>query len=259
MKRLVPFEKFEASGNDFIIFDFFEFDLFDLTDTQLIKQLCDRHFGIGADGVIALKNDSELDFSMKYFNSDGNPSSFCGNGSRASVLFMAMKQSKLEFGFNAMDGKHLGKCNGQSISVKMKDIDGYSETPHGMLIDTGSPHLMIEVDDPWNFEIVSEGRRLRNLFGAQGVNVNFVKNSGQNIRIATYERGVEWETLACGTGITASAYYFASKNKLSGHQLFKIEAKGGVLELSLNIHDQTADSIWLSGHARKVFSGFIEI
>jgi diaminopimelate epimerase len=258
MKRLIPFEKFEASGNDFIIFDFFEFESIDLEDSELIKRLCHRHFGIGADGLIALSKDSELDFTMKYFNSDGKPSSFCGNGSRASLLYMSFKHLKSEFGFRAQDGLHKGKVSGNYISVQMKDISGIENTDFGPYIDSGSPHLMIETEDPWSYDVNTEGMRLRNLFGSEGVNVNFVSCSANKIRIATYERGVEWETLACGTGVTASAFYYACKNQINGLQEFEIEAKGGDLYVQLNYNNLTANNIWLSGKANKVFSGFLE-
>ena len=259
MKRLIPFEKYEATGNDFIIFDFFEFELFDLSDKDFIKSLCDRHFGIGADGLIALKKEEGLDFRMKYFNSDGRISSFCGNGSRASVKYMATKQSKKEFCFVAEDGLHLGRIKNDLVSVKMKDISSFQTTSYGKVIDSGSPHLIIEVANLVDFPVVEEGRKLRLLFGEDGVNVNFISKNDRGIQIATYERGVEWETLACGTGVTAAAYYFCLLDQLNGRHHVNIEAKGGPLNVSLNINEQTATDIWLNGGARKVFSGFYEL
>jgi diaminopimelate epimerase len=259
MKRLVPFEKYEATGNDFIIFDFMDFELFDLNNRELIKLLCDRHFGIGADGLIALKREVDSDFRMKYFNSDGRLSSFCGNGSRASVKFMASKHSQTTFGFMAEDGAHYGRIQDNLISVKMKDINSIENTPHGKLIDSGSPHLIVEVEDPWNYPVNEEGKRLRNLFGDEGVNVNFISRQNGGIKIATYERGVEWETLACGTGVTAAAYFICIVNRFNGLNQIRVEAKGGTLGVSLDLNDTDATDIWLSGDAKKVFSGFYEM
>jgi diaminopimelate epimerase len=258
MKRLIPFEKYEATGNDFIILDFFEFTLFDLADTDFIKLLCDRHFGIGADGLIALQYENGFDFRMNYFNSDGRKSTFCGNGSRASIQYMASKHKKSDFSFIAQDGPHYGKVNDGLVSVKMKNIDSYQETPNGILIDSGSPHLIVEVKKPWEYPINEEGRRLRNLFGPDGVNVNFIEKSAKGLTIATYERGVEWETLACGTGVTAAAYYKCLSDKQSGSLFIEVDSKGGALHVNLNIHDKSATEIWLTGRARKVFSGFYE-
>jgi diaminopimelate epimerase len=258
MKRLIPFEKYEATGNDFIILDFFEFELFDLNNTDFIKSLCDRHFGIGADGLIALQKETDFDFRMKYFNSDGRKSSFCGNGSRASMQYMASKHSMKEFSFVAEDGPHKGSIQNDLVSVKMKDIISFQTTPYGKLIDSGSPHLIIEVENPWEYPVIEEGRRLRNLFGEDGVNVNFIHNSNSELKIATYERGVEWETLACGTGVTAAAYYKCLSDKLTGNLQVYVEAKGGALTVSLKLIDQTASDIWLTGKAKKVFSGFWE-
>lgn len=258
MKRLIPFEKYEASGNDFIIFDFFDFELFDLENKEFIRLLCDRHFGIGADGLIALQRHKELDFRMRYFNSDGRISSFCGNGSRASIQYMATKHSAMEFSFSAEDGYHKGRIHNDLVSVKMKDILTFDATPSGNFIDSGSPHLIVEVNDPWNYPVVDEGKRIRQLFGDEGVNVNFVSLEGPGLKIATYERGVEWETLACGTGVTAAAYHKCIKGELSGNQHITVEAKGGTLSVALDLKDQEATNIWLTGHARKVFSGFYD-
>lgn len=259
MKRLIPFEKYEATGNDFVILDFFEFELMDLNDSVLIKTLCDRHFGIGADGLIALVKEDGMDFRMKYFNSDGRKSSFCGNGSRASIKYMASKQSKSEFGFMAEDGRHVGRLMNGLVSVKMKDIDSPESTSHGTLIQSGSPHLIIYVQNLEEIPVVEEGRRLRNLFGKDGVNVNFISKSHDGLQIATYERGVEWETLACGTGVTAAAYYHCLRNHLNGHHKIQVNAKGGDLTVELTIDGQKAHDIWLTGTARKVFSGFYEL
>ncbi len=259
MKRLLPFVKYVATGNDFVIFDFFEFNLFDLNDSALIRKICDRHFGVGADGLIALQNEDGFDFRMRYFNSDGRISSFCGNGSRASVKYMGSKQFKSEFSFTAEDGPHLGKIKDDQVSVKMKDIDDYQKTEHGNLIDTGSPHLIIPVSDPWDFDVITVGRNYRKQFDPEGVNVNFISMNQNGLRIATYERGVESETLACGTGVTAAAYFKCVSDHLSGRQSVAVEAKGGNLQVSFTLHEKTATDVWLEGQAYQTFAGFYEI
>lgn len=258
MKRLMPFEKYEATGNDFVILDCFEIDFIELQKPGFIKLLCDRHFGIGADGLIVLVSEEGYDFRMKYYNSDGQKSSFCGNGSRAALKYMATKHFLSEFSFVAEDGIHLGKLEGPDISVKMKDISESKKCEQGILIDSGSPHLIIEVKDPWNYPVLEEGKRIRKLFGQEGINVNFISFSNQKLRIATYERGVENETLACGTGVTAAAYYLCIVQNLLSHQNISVEAKGGKLKVELELSGNRAANIWLTGPAHKVFSGFYD-
>ncbi len=256
MKRKIPFEKYEATGNDFIILDFFEFEWLDLKDVELIKKMCDRHFGIGADGLIAVCPESGIDFYMKYFNSDGNPSSFCGNGSRASIKYMESKQGNNTFSFKAFDGLHEGRVYEGGIAVKMIDIDSSQITKYGSLIQSGSPHLIVEAQNPWELPINEKGKELRNHFNPNGVNVNFIEILGDVLKIATYERGVEAETLACGTGVTAAAYYAAIQAHAHGKFSQKVLSKGGALEVEMHIEDQQASHIWLSGPANHVFSGF---
>jgi diaminopimelate epimerase len=259
MKRILPFDKYEATGNDFIILDFFEFENIDLENKELIRKLCDRHFGIGADGLIALQRENNFDFRMRYFNSDGNLSSFCGNGSRASLKYMATKHPQQVFSFIAEDGNHEGKLISDLVSVKMKNISNYQKHNLGIIVDSGSPHLIIQVNDPWDYPVISEGRQLRDQFGIEGINVNFVSFTNDKIRIATYERGVESETLACGTGVTAAAYYKSIIDDRDGLFDFDVEAKGGLLNVSLDKTDRSATNIWLSGQANRVFSGFYDL
>ena len=172
---------------------------------------------------------------------------------------MASIHSKPELSFIAEDGYHMGRIENDLVSVKMKDIDSFQSTPYGKLIDSGSPHLIIEVENPWEHAVIEEGRRLRHLFGEEGVNVNFISKTNSGLKIATYERGVEWETLACGTGVTASAYYSCLTDQLNGNQQISVEAKGGSLTVKLNMIDQAAQDVWLTGPARKVFSGFYDM
>lgn len=256
MKRMIPFEKYEAAGNDFVLFDFFSCEWFDSNDLNFIRALCNRHFGVGADGLLILKPSASYDFEMLYFNSDGNPSSFCGNGSRASVHYMANKQNKPELSFTAADGPHYGSVKTELVSVQMKDIDHMDCLEYGCLIDSGSPHIIVEVPNPFEYDINGEGRKIRNLFAPDGVNVNFLNIQDNPNRIATYERGVEAETLACGTGVTASVYYANRKENVQGYRERKIVAKGGTLFVKMHLTGESATDIWLTGPARKVFSGF---
>lgn len=256
MERLIPFEKYEATGNDFVLFDFFECEWFDINDHGFIYNICKRHFGVGADGLLIVKPHNAFDFEMIYFNSDGNRSSFCGNGSRAAVLYMANKQKKSELSFVAMDGPHLGHLHNGEVSVQMKDILSLVNHESGTIIESGSPHLIREIDDPFDFDVHTEGRKIRKKFDPDGINVNFINIEKEYLNIATYERGVEAETLACGTGVTAAAYYANRKRNAQGLKMLKINAKGGILHVKMCLSGERATDIWLSGPTRKVFSGF---
>lgn len=261
--NILPFEKYEGAGNDFIIVDFFEHGEFiDLEDQQFIEKLCDRRFGIGADGLMALCRNEPYDFEMKYLNSDGRFSTFCGNGSRCISLYASRKWNKQQFKFVAADGEHESIIlQNNQVKVRMKDINLWSQTECGILIDSGSPHLIHYVDNAFKHNVKSEGRKIRNEYSKEGANVNFVQLIDTNkIRIATYERGVEDETLACGTGITAAAYFHAIKNKLTGIQSIDVDSKGGNLQVELRIEENSscAHEIYLTGPARHVYSGFYE-
>ncbi len=259
MKRLIPFEKYEATGNDFIIFDFFDFQWFDLKDSNTIQKMCDRHFGIGADGLIALERDPSSDFFMRYFNSDGRMSSFCGNGSRASLLYMYHKHNLDTFGFNAFDGAHKGLIRNGEISVMMNSISNFLPCNEHAFVHSGSPHLLVHVTDPFSMDVKNEGSILRNTMGPEGVNVNFYHDEGSLIHLSTFERGVENETLSCGTGITATAYYVNVVKNSHGRISQRVKVKGGELKVDMDLKDSEATNIWLNGPARRVFSGFIEL
>ncbi|NOT37927.1 MAG: diaminopimelate epimerase [Saprospiraceae bacterium] len=257
--KIVPFEKYEGAGNDFIILDFFDHgELIDLNDQELIEKMCNRRYGIGADGLIALCRNNEYDFQMKYLNADGLFSTFCGNGSRCITMYAHRKWNRDSFRFLAADGQHESRVlNSETVKVKMKDINAFEVTNCGVFVDSGSPHLIHFVTDSFTYDVNKEGRKLRNEFSKEGANVNFIDSiSTEEINIATYERGVENETLACGTGIAAAAYYSAIFNKLSGQQTIKVNAKGGALEVQMTIDGSRATDIWLTGPAKRVYSGF---
>ncbi len=201
--------KYQGAGNDFLLADVR--DGRPGPDAEAVKSLCDRHYGIGADGVILLGNSSGYDFSMEFFNPDGSGGMMCGNGGRCVVAFADDLGIK-SFRFIAPDGPHEGEILSREGKVKtvrlgMKDVAGYERIAGGVFMDTGTRHLVIPVSGIEETDVFNEGRKLRYdpLFAPLGTNVNFIEWKGDALNVRTYEKGVEGETLACGTGIVASA------------------------------------------------------
>lgn len=257
--NLLPFEKYQATGNDFIILDCMEANLINYHDTSLIQKMCDRRFGIGADGLLALLPIDDYDFKMLYYNSDGNPSTFCGNGSRCAVSYILDKIQKHSVRFKASDGPHKAIRKNGLISVHMKDIQNYKETDQGFFVQTGSPHLIVEEENIEQLNVAVVGRKIREEFSEEGANVNFIKYNNDVINIRTYERGVEDETLSCGTGITAAAYYVAIKEKKEGFPEFLVKSRGGNLTVNMKLTKSIATEVHLIGPAVRVYSGFYEL
>jgi diaminopimelate epimerase len=254
----LKFYKYQGTGNDFVMIDDRENRLH--LSTQQIQHLCDRRFGIGADGVILIRNHEAVDFEMVYYNSDGSQS-FCGNGSRCALAFAeSLGIYKSEASFIAIDGEHVGKSQNNLFYTKMGDVaevevgDGY------MYIHTGSPHYVIWKDDLSDFNLVEEAKTIRynNRFKAEGTNVNFVKELTDGVQVRTYERGVEDETLSCGTGVTAVTLAQAVKHNLKDSEL-KIKVEGGELKVSFEREGNQFKNIWLIGPAEFVFEGKIEL
>lgn len=257
------FYKYEGTGNDFIFIDNRE-NKFPKNDTQLIEKLCDRRFGIGADGLILLENDSQTDFRMVYYNSDGNQSSMCGNGGRCIVAF-AKKLDIIsnETTFIATDGLHDATIFDDGIiSLQMKNVDEVKIEKDYTFLNTGSPHHVMLVDDLDTYNVKENGAQIRysDLYGKSGSNVNFVSQiSDSHFRLRTYERGVEDETYSCGTGATAAAIAMNAIGKTNSHNI-KLDVEGGKLEVSF---DKIADdfkyiNVFLKGPATFVFKGEIE-
>ncbi len=254
----LEFYKYQGTGNDFVMVD--NRDLFfPKQDVKLIAYLCDRRFGIGADGLILLEDDPEHDFKMVYFNSDGNPSTMCGNGGRCLVAFanflgvIANKAS-----FNAVDGTHTATIQDEVVSLQMNDVLEVIEKPNSFFLDTGSPHHVQEVENLKALNVNKEGAKLRyGLYGATGSNINFVEQQSANsFSVRTYERGVEDETLSCGTGVTAVAIAMHNSGKTKSNEVV-IHAEGG----DLNVHfdnDGGYKKVYLVGAAKLVFKGEIE-
>ena len=201
------FNKYLGTGYDFVLFDNRE-GQFPKDNTALVNFLCDRRFGIGADGLILLENSAEFDFHMVYYNSDGKTSTMCGNGGRCIVAFakyLGMITTATEF--SAVDGTHNATIDGDMVSLGMIAVDTIRQTDKYQFLDTGSPHHVQLVQDLDTLNVAQEGAKIRfGIYGASGSNVNFVsKKNDTHFHVRTYERGVEGETLSCGTGVTAVA------------------------------------------------------
>jgi diaminopimelate epimerase len=259
---LLNFSKYQGTGNDFVIIDNRQNEV-QLTNEQ-IKLLCDRKFGIGADGLMLLQTAQGYDFEMKYFNADGNEGSMCGNGGRCLVQFASdhgIKQT--EYLFIAIDGEHEAKFgNKKWVELKMKDVHEVQIRKHGdFVLNTGSPHFVTPVQDVLSTNVVKSGKEIRynKEFEAVGINVNFVQPiDDDSIMVRTYERGVEDETLSCGTGVTACALVFAHNEK--GFNRKNVKTLGGYLAVEFDkINDHTFNNIWLCGPATFVFNGSIEL
>ncbi|MGN6249412.1 MAG: diaminopimelate epimerase [Ginsengibacter sp.] len=258
----IKFYKYQGAGNDFILIDNREKISHEFT-VQHIKKMCDRHFGIGADGLMLLNNKEGFDFEMIYFNADGNEGSMCGNGGRCIVQFASnMGIKKNEYKFSATDGVHEAKIDlNKEVSLKMNDVTDVDFSMDHFVLDTGSPHYVKFVGDVQDLNVVSDGSKIRNSreFSEKGINVNFVQTlDDDHIFVRTYERGVEDETLSCGTGVTASALMAAHND--NGFNHVEVRTKGGHLSVEFDkISDSEFRNIWLSGPATFVFSGEYEI
>lgn len=261
MKMKIEFYKYHGTGNDFVMIDNRN-NTFQKSK-NIIEQLCDRRFGIGADGLILLENDIDTDFRMVYYNSDGNQSSMCGNGGRCLVAF-AKKLQLIEntTTFIATDGLHHATIDeNQLVSLQMKDVATIKIAENYMFLDSGSPHHITMVDDLKALNIKDLGAKIRysELYGAEGSNVNFVHQIAENkFAIRTYERGVEDETLSCGTGATAVAIAMNANKKTNANSI-TIQVEGGTLEVSFIENNGKYSSVFLKGPATFVFKGTIEI
>ena len=255
---IIEFYKYQGTGNDFIMIDDRK-NAFNINDYNLIAALCKRRMGIGADGLILLRNHTKYDFEMIYFNSDGHQSSMCGNGGRCIIAFAQLLEIiKNKTTFLAIDGKHKGQLLGDTIALQMQDVSEIVGEGDGLVLDTGSPHYIKMVDDLKNINIEKEGREIRNSkpFKKDGINVNFVQDS-TDLQVRTYERGVEAETLSCGTGVVATAIAMHYANCIE-EDLINIKTEGGDLSVSFEEFNGTYRNIWLSGEASMVYAGEFE-
>lgn len=256
----VSFYKYQGTGNDFIIFDNRAL-FFPKSNNVLISNLCNRHFGIGADGLILLEKDENSDFKMIYFNADGHESTMCGNGGRCIVAFAEKLQLfKKTTKFSAIDGIHYAEVNDGIVSLQMIDVNEIEVSENSVFINTGSPHHVEIVNNLDNFQVVNEGRKIiKTSYQNESCNINFVEQlNNDTFKVRTYERGVEDETLACGTGVTAVAIAMHYKN-ISSNNHMKLVVPGGNLEIKFNEHNGNYTHIILSGPATFVFEGKIAI
>lgn len=275
----IIFHKYHGAGNDFIMVDN-RTQLLPRHSPELYAQWCHRRFGIGADGVILLQNHAEYDFEMVYYNADGCEGSMCGNGGRCIAAFakqLEIVQEKMFFW--AADGLHAALLNDRPtmVSIQMKDVVAIQQySKNDWILNTGSPHYVRFVNHLAQIDVLTEGRLVRNApnFSKEGINVNFVEiNNPFHLKVATYERGVEDETYACGTGVVAcciAAYCHVqssirpkSDNEATTHQ-YEVETKGGPLSVSFkhskpDNHTLLFSDIWLTGGATHVFSGQIDL
>jgi diaminopimelate epimerase len=258
----LDFFKYQGAGNDFIIVDNRTIKV-KRDDHKTIKLLCDRRFGIGADGLMLLQNSSAYDFEMVYYNSDGFEASMCGNGGRCIVAF-AHKLQLIDSTtrFIAADGPHEAiVLSSNCIRLKMTDVSDINKIDDLYFINTGVPHIVKFVENIDDIDVFNEGRKIRydKAFAPSGTNVNFVERKTEINLIRTYERGVENETLACGTGITASAIAVAHLTN-SNKSVVNCKARGGSLQVSFDsITNNSVKNIWLEGPADFVFFGKVEI
>ena len=256
----MTFYKYHGTGNDFILFDNRDGKL-SFTMEQ-VAALCDRHFGIGADGLMLLEHAPGHDFRMVYYNSDGRESTMCGNGGRCMTAFAkSLGLITYKAKFLAIDGEHIALINDDGlISLQMNDVKGMDIQNGYAILNTGSPHQVIWVKNVKNIDVYYEGQRIRNelRFMPDGINVNFVQFDGAKLIVRTYERGVEDETLSCGTGVTAAA--IAATFYDTGMFKTAIETPGGLLEVSFNKPTpESATDVVLTGPAMFVFKGEITL
>lgn len=258
----ILFYKYQGTGNDFVLIDNRSLNL--SLSTEEIKHLCDRRFGIGADGLMLLENEAGYDFKMVYYNSDGNQSSMCGNGGRCITAFaklLGIIDNKARF--MAIDGAHDASIDENGlVSLKMQDVKQVEDGGDFFYLNTGSPHYVRFVTDLDNFNVVEEGRKIRNSerFMEDGTNVNFIEKKEDALFVRTYERGVEDETYSCGTGVVASSLVAALTGASTAKNHCHVSTLGGSLEVSFEkVLAQNFYNIWLKGPAVMVYAGHIHL
>lgn len=257
----IHFSKYQGTGNDFVLIDNRNQEI--ILSTEQIKFLCDRRFGIGADGLMLLEPEAGFDFKMVYYNSDGNQSSMCGNGGRCISAFakrLGLVDNKTKF--LAIDGAHESIFVDDIIKLHMNDVSGIEKIDTDFYLNTGSPHYVRIVSDLDSFNVVEEGKKIRynERFKEKGTNVNFIEKKDNKLHVRTYERGVEDETYSCGTGVTASALISSALNMFETKNHCEIITPGGNLSVYFKkLSEQSYADIWLEGPAEFVFEGTIVI
>jgi len=257
----IIFSKYNGAGNDFIVIDHRKNNI--EYNPSLIEKLCNRNFGIGGDGLILIKESKSTDFEIFHYTPDGNLGSLCGNGSRCAISFAYRnKIIGRKTKFHAFDGIHNAEIiNDNLVKMEMKINSEIIENEFGTWVDTGSPHLVIEKDntDELDVNLLGSSIRYNEYYKKEGVNVNFIeKISNESFKIRTYERGVENETLACGTGSTASAICMNYIGKSQSNNI-TMKCRGGDLKVEFISKDNLFTNISITGPAKLVFEGQIDI
>lgn len=258
----IPFVKYQGAGNDFILINHLAGVLLTDTSPARIEALCDRRFGIGADGLMLLEPDADFDFRMRYFNADGHPSTLCGNGGRCIVAYAhRLGHIGTSTTFLAVDGAHRAQVVAPDwIELEMNPVVDIHPLLDGLFLDTGSPHFVKRVADVAAIDVHHAGATYRHdpTFAPGGTNVNFISGDAHSgLHIATFERGVEAETLACGTGVTAAALVAIQATGTAGAFDIPVFAKGGNLRVRAQYDGHRFTDIWLCGPAQFVFSGSV--
>lgn len=257
----MKFYKYQGTGNDFILVDNRKGEVH--LHPEQISSLCHRRFGVGADGLMLLESEPGVDFRMVYFNSDGNQSSMCGNGGRCIAAFarhLGIVNDKARF--MAVDGVHEALITDEQVSLKMQDVKNIEIAHDHFFLNTGSPHYVKFVENLGEYNVVEEGRAIRNSarFAEEGTNVNFIEKLDDTLFVRTYERGVEDETYSCGTGVTAAALVASVKSLSTSRNSCMIQTLGGNLEVTFEkVLEQNFYNIWLKGPAVQVFTGLIHL
>jgi diaminopimelate epimerase len=254
----LTFFKYHGTGNDFVMIDN-RSQAFPKERLSLIHKVCDRHFGIGADGIILIENDEVSDFKMIYFNADGSET-FCGNGGRCAVAFAKyLKIINSKTNFSAFDGPHYAEIENEIISLQMIDVENIKVTKNSVFAYTGTQHHVEMVDKLDDYPVFENGKKIRYSYDDPGSNVNFVqKINNTTFRVRTYEKGVEDETLACGTGVTAVAIAMHKINETDSNSVF-LPVEGGELNVTFDVLNDSYTNVFLNGPAEFVFKGSIEI
>ena len=254
----LTFYKYQGTGNDFVMIDN-RSQSFPKDTISLVHKLCDRHFGVGADGIILIENDEASDFKMIYFNADGSET-FCGNGGRCAVAFAKyLKIINSKTNFNAFDGPHYAEIENKTISLQMIDVENIIVNEDSVFAYTGTQHHVEMVDNLDHYPVFENGKKIRYSYDDPGSNVNFVqKINSTTFRVRTYEKGVEDETLACGTGVTAVAIAMHKINKTDSNSIF-LPVEGGELNVTFDVQNNNYTNVFLNGPAEFVFKGSIEI
>ena len=257
----MEFYKYQGTGNDFVMIDNRQ-GHFPKDNIAYISHLCHRRFGIGADGLILLENDEATDFRLVYYNADGNQSSMCGNGGRCIVAFAnSLNIIENNTAFIAIDGLHHATISDDGIvSLQMKDVSDIKITTDYVFLNTGSPHHIEMVENLAQLEVAELGAKIRysDLYKNEGSNINFVKQLSDNsFAVRTYERGVEDETLSCGTGATAVAIAMNAIGNTNSNSI-EIQVEGGKLEVSFNKIGDNYSNVFLKGPAVFVYKGTIQ-